>query len=231
MKTDKFKRYAVVVSDTDNIAERIGKHGIAHKLIFSDFNAALKYADKLSRTYGKSYSVKILDKAEILDKWLEERYNEIIDTAYLEDINKVFSEWEELLNPIVKEQSNSRYVRTEGLGVFRTEDKGEGKYKYRYLYYDNGTNKYIRVSKKKHLEIQKSGPDSYNKKRYCFIHTEKMRIANKMQKLYYISVDTYFKDKDCKCISQYSSKFYMMIDYETWLKYPVFDSKLINYRT
>ena len=219
MRTDRFKRYAVVAKGTCYIIRKMSKTGKPWYMIFNTYAQAENCAHNLHRLNPYNYyEVLVLDE---FDKWVNQ-HQPIIDYDN-EHQYESFDIIEELFS--TKPCSPPRYVHTEGLGIFRIEQQGSGRYVKTYKYLDNVKNKIITVSYKEHLKLEN---DKWNMYRLKEINT--IWNSDKLQRLYDVNVDVYFNDDTGECVSEYSAKFCKMIEYGEWLNYPVFD-KLINYRT
>ena len=219
MKTDVFKRYAVVAKGSRYIIRKMSETGKPWYMIFNTYAQAENCAHNLHRLNPYNYyEVLVLDE---FDKWVNQ-HQPIIDYDN-EHQYEIFDVMEELFS--TKLCSQPRYVHTEGLGIFRIEQQGSGRYVRTYKYFDKIKNKIITVSYKEHLKLEN---DKWNMYRLKEINT--IWDSDKLQNLYDINVDVYFNDDTGECVSEYSAKFCKMIEYDEWLKYPVFD-KFIKYRT
>lgn len=218
------KKFAVVAQGTSYIISKKRKNGTFWYMIFNTFSQAEEFAYNLHQMSPYHYyEVLELDESDKFTSISNSDENQY-DTQYeISDImEKLFS---------TKTYSSPRYVHTEGLGIFRIEQRGSGGYIKTYKYLDNVKNKLITVSYKEHLKLENE--KWHNNKmwnRYSLKEVNKIWAPDKLQKLYDINVDVYFNDDTSECISEYSAKFCKMIEYDEWLKYPVFD-KFIKYRT
>lgn len=225
MKTDVFKRYAVVAKGTRYIIRKMCENGKMWYMIFNTYAQAENCAHNLHRLNPYHYyEVLVLDE---FDKWVDQHQSIIdYDNEHQYDIFDVI---EEIFS--TKPCSPPRYVHTEGLGIFRIEQQGSGGYIKTYKYLDNVKDKIITVSYKEHRKLENE--KWYNNKiwnRYSLKETNKIWGPDMFQRLYDINVDVYFNDDTGECVSEYSAKFCKMIEYSEWLKYPVFD-KFIKYRS
>ena len=221
MKTDVFKKYAVVAKGTTYIIRKMGKTGKFWYLIFNTYEQAEKCANNLHRLNPYHYyEVLVFDE---FDKWID-WYQPIIDYDN-EHQYEIFDIMDELFS--TKPCSTPRYVHTEGLGIFRIEQLGSGRYAKVYKYFDKVKDKIITVSYKDHLKIEK---DKWRWDRYSLRGINTIWDPDPLQRLYDINVDVYFNDDTGECVSEYSAKFCKMIECDEWLKYPVFD-KFIKYRS